>query len=475
MVPDKTTDDNLPDLHNRAADPATPAEQLRTLSRHADPSVRAAVAANPNTPPDLLLTLAGDYPAQFCTNPIFPLLLIENPNLPFDMDPASLGRLLAYAGTPPDFLAYVAAYGSPEAAAAARLHVNLAGEAGPDWPDQTAAAIRRMAVAPEGPLLRELLGLDAVPPWLFERLADSDDPLVTATIARHPAAPPALRRRLSDTQTPATPPLPATSEAPLNRAAPPIYPPDSPLAHAADPTTPPDELARLAEDEDPRVRVAVARNPTSPPDLLRKMKDAEDWSDADVAVYQALAANPNTPPDLLERFAADQSALYTGVRRAVAHNPQAPAAALEHLADELFAADIRQTLVTHPNLPPALRERILTNTLVACLRSGDPFYHAIALAHPALTTAPAATAATWSDLMAPDADPLDVALSQVVLGGLFTPQATVTDLESGARSPVWLERCAVARNPGAPQQLLAALADDGNRLVRAAAQARLAP
>jgi hypothetical protein len=40
-------------------------------------------------------------------------------------------------------------------------------------------------------------------------------------------------------------------------------------------------------------------------------------------------------------------------------------------------------------------------------------------------------------------------------------------------APEWLERYAIARNPAAPRAALETLANDGNRLVRAAARAAL--
>jgi hypothetical protein len=70
-----------------------------------------------------------------------------------------------------------------------------------------------------------------------------------------------------------------------------------------------------------------------------------------------------------------------------------------------------------------------------CTRTSESLYHILALAHPA------------------------------------TPPAYI---ESRVGSPEWLERFAITRNPRAPAGALASLARDGNRLVRASAQAALA-
>jgi hypothetical protein len=113
-------------------------------------------------------------------------------------------------------------------------------------------------------------------------------------------------------------------------------------------------------------------------------------------------------------------------------NPPA-AAALELLADEPYAADIRLALARHPNLGPEQRGRMAAASLEAALGSGDAIYRAIALAQPGAS-----------------------------------PRA----LELAADSPHWIERLALALNPAAGAAALARLADDGNRLVRAAARSR---
>lgn len=386
-------DDDLAPIAARSPAFAAALHDHRALQD--DPATLAARAADPNTAVEVLLTLAGAFPAEFCRNPVFPLLLLENPNLPNEMDAATMGWLLAYADVPADFLAYVAAHGPPEAALTARLHIGSAGEAGPDWEEDLQAVRAGLSFEAEAGLLQELADLGAVPAWIEEQLPEGA--AGTFATPKPPGAPPEDER----------------------------------MVHAADPTTPQPTLVLLADDEDPWVRWAVARNPAAPPELLAQMKEAEDWSDVDIAVYAAIAANPNTPPAVLERLAAQPSPLYTVVRRAVANNAGAPPRALELLAEEVYATDIRRSLVRHRNLPPALRAQILARALAACLATGQTLYRSIALAH---------------------------------------PQTPPDDLERGAASPAWLERLAVARNPAAPRPALMRLAQDGNMFVRAAAR-----
>lgn len=388
-------------LHGHETIPA----MVAALGGVTDPLALEALAADPNAPAEALAFLAGPFPAAVCANPVFPLLLLENPSLPAEMPAVSLGRLLAYAGVPADFVAAVAAYGRPDMAAAARLHVALAGEAGEGWRADLVAAVALLPNTPDDDLLVALATLGLVPAWLRSRL--ESDARVALALAGATVAP---------EEPAAAPPLAGRAIA------------------AADPATPRDELWRLADDEDAAVRAALARNPALSPEELAELKRREDQLDNDPAVYKAIAAELRAPPELLVELARNQSALFTVVRRAVARNPSAPPAALELLADELYAADIRLHLAAHANLGPAQRQKMVEASLDAALGAGDPLYRAIALSHPA-------------------AHPRALALAD--------------------RSPHWLERLALALNPAAPPAALARLAGDGNRLVRAAAAERV--
>jgi hypothetical protein len=578
-----------------ALNPAATAPLLRTLAGSDDTTIRAAVAAHPNAPLDLLLNLAGEFPAAFCTNPVLPLLLLEQPDLPARIESETLRRLLCYAGVPASILRWIAAHAAPPDAEAARLHIRLAGEAGADWPEHAREALWKVQPPSYSDLLLELLGLGAVPAWLLEMLAAVGDIEVRSAVARSPhtprallrslrhagasgnlrnyappidlcdpetlarlakggvyaqriaarnprtpalvlaqlaasmdrsvrqgvasnsAAPPALLARLaSDRATDVrqlvaryatTPQIlerlardrsrdvrftiarnphtavatlerlssdserivrqavarnPITPAATLVRLAEDAHPkvramiarrfgqtppreqePETtatPLKHslphapavaqteeqrAAASATSPDELRVLAEDANPKVRAAVARNPHTPPDLLAWLADDES-----PLVHRGVAEHPDAPTALLERFAADPTWVNFKVRLAVAQHPQVTPLALERMAGDLSVA-VRRLVLAHPRTPPAARQHILARSLDMCLTSSEPFYHAIALAH---------------------------------------AEAPVEALLQAEQSSEWLVRFAAAQNPHAPQELLVALSEDGNRLVRAAAQ-----
>jgi hypothetical protein len=318
--------------YNLAAVP----ELRRQLGESLDLGELARRAADPNSPPAALIFLAGICPAAFCANPALPLLLLEDPALPARFEPASLGRLLSYAGVPAELLAAVAQLGQPEFAQAARLHVGLAGEAGPGWRAELGRAIDAMPTVPADDLLPLLLALGLVPAWLHSRAA-------AGAMSRREARPPAGER----------------AAAPEREA-----------------------LAGMLDSADAAERARAAADQRVPPARLAEAKLREDWNDSDPAIYEALAGNPSSPAELLLALASDFSALNTRARRAVAHNPSAPAAALERLADEPFALDIPLALATHPNTGAAQRERMAAAALERAWHSEDPFYRAIAIAQP---------------------------------------------------------------------------------------------
>ncbi|PSF37859.1 hypothetical protein C7H19_07705 [Aphanothece hegewaldii CCALA 016] len=89
---------------NVNADP----DLLRELGSHSDTTVRKNVASNPNTPFDVLLKLAGQFPRQLLSNPVFDLLLLENPNFLSELSDSALRSLLKREDVPDLFLQWTA-------------------------------------------------------------------------------------------------------------------------------------------------------------------------------------------------------------------------------------------------------------------------------------------------------------------------------------------------------------------------------
>lgn len=98
-------------FHKRQAaqNPETEPEQLRKLAGVRDPGTQRRVAANPNTPPDLVLKIGKQYPGELLANPVFDLMLLEDANLFETMPRATLRSLMTVKDIPSAFLERTAA------------------------------------------------------------------------------------------------------------------------------------------------------------------------------------------------------------------------------------------------------------------------------------------------------------------------------------------------------------------------------
>jgi len=91
-----------------AKDFQTAPELLEKLGECSNPEIRKYVAENPNTPTDTLFKLAVDFPKEFLNNPILPLLLLEYPNLVQILPINTLVSLLEVEEVPTSFLEWAA-------------------------------------------------------------------------------------------------------------------------------------------------------------------------------------------------------------------------------------------------------------------------------------------------------------------------------------------------------------------------------
>ncbi len=78
-----------------ANDIKTPPERLQEIHKnYPNPEISSALVSNPNTPYDVLWKLGKDFPRELLANPVFDLMLLENPNLLADMPKDTLISLL---------------------------------------------------------------------------------------------------------------------------------------------------------------------------------------------------------------------------------------------------------------------------------------------------------------------------------------------------------------------------------------------
>lgn len=77
-----------------AKNPCATPKLLGELGASRDTVTRSHVAANPNTPTEVLLKLGSEFPKQLLGNPALALLLLENPNLVNEMPRTTVRSLL---------------------------------------------------------------------------------------------------------------------------------------------------------------------------------------------------------------------------------------------------------------------------------------------------------------------------------------------------------------------------------------------
>jgi hypothetical protein len=160
------------------------------------PDVRHLIAANPNTPPDVLASLATAFPAEFCANPVAALVLLEVPDFAaqlvglyggwlYEEQVDSLRPLLQRGDLPGAVAAGLAREAEAWPAAATdlkeelRWHIAVVGEAeGDGWRDELCAVVRETAArlsAPDRQVLDSLLAIGAAPSWLAPFLRGRED------------------------------------------------------------------------------------------------------------------------------------------------------------------------------------------------------------------------------------------------------------------------------------------------------------
>ncbi len=308
-----STVDFIEDRMAVATDSTAASEDLRTLSRDMNPRVREQVACNPGTPPDVLLNLAIDYPAEVINNPAMRVHIAADPalldTLPYD----AIDPLLQEEALPTSWILVIMRhdYLSRE------THLLVARH-----PNTPAAALRRIAddsiTQPAGELACALAMHPACPADVLQALATHEDASVRAAVARHASTPaPLLPQLLGDANADVRRAVQAHPHAPselitlLRRSGiDPAYPSTTdsskPLTKA--------EQQRLCE-AGPYIRERLAQASSTHPDILDRLTE-----DADTSVKCAAARNPNTPLPALRRLVKTSP---LAVQQAVFSNPKA--------------------------------------------------------------------------------------------------------------------------------------------------------
>lgn len=264
---------------------------LEQLSSHPQPEVREAVARNPNTPTKVLLKLGKEFPDAITANPVFNLLLLENPESHFVR--LSLARSTT---TSEDMIAQLSKIEDEEilCAVAGNLKTPLhileeLVENPPLYPDPeyaTECDFDRLFIAiAHNPNTSESLLL---------QLAERGSSYVEMAIAQNPKTPLSLLNKFADWE-----------NFSMHEAI------------ARNPQAPSAILEKLAGEDEKEVRDLVKNNP--------------NVSETAIAIINFIDGKPGTSIDLLEQLASDRRA---SVRLLVAAHPSTPAKVLEKLAQD---------------------------------------------------------------------------------------------------------------------------------------------
>jgi predicted DNA-binding WGR domain protein len=432
------------------------AELLKKLSHSSDQATRRSVAANANTPSEVFVHLAQQFPKEFLANPQLDLLLLENPALLSQLPESTLTRLLKLPECPAALLTWAAAHRSEKLQLAATMNPSAGLEAKKNLRQSQHAAVREAAQPnavgveqdPETAFeqaVRKRFG--SMARWELEEAWRAGD----IGLAQWSALPldfrlhctaggfwvkedEAVIRLLSDL---------GWSLADVQTRLPKF---DRWVTVARSLNTPVSVLAALSTDSAAGVRKSVAGNPNTTVLLLKALT-----KDSDAAVRSSVAWNPNTPELMLAELAKDS---HNEVRSLVAENRNTPVSALEALGKDR-ASSVRCGVAANPRAPESVMEGLA--------RDSD---RDVRLALARNLHAPVRL---LDELVQESA----VRVREAVAQNPSSPASALCALSKDSRASV---RMAVAKNPACPAAVLEALAEDANLEIRdAVAQSPVAP
>ena len=383
-----------------AQDPLTPAARLRVLAQrdleHAlavaqnpgappdvlqqfvevfnqDPELIKRVISNPNTPAEALVRYGWSQPEALLQNPIFSMLMLEDPLIIESIPMPTLEKILAQPEVPTQFLERHAGHTDPRIQASIARH------------PKTPLAALQMLLEKEFASTLVMPSLALTPgltPEMLEKLASHPSEAVLYEVSKNSKTTPQVLAKLAETK-------PGFMGKLLK------------CGLASNPNTPNEVIERLAQEDDDDVAACIAGRQGLPralleslaghhrdlvhnaiflnkdagtlrslyyragaADLLRRTKDKalkkltspdlsmslEELTSLSKAGDYArclVAGHPNTPEELLARLAI---AHHEEVRGAVARNPNTPAQVLLLMKKEP-SNGLRELLVRHPNTP----------------------------------------------------------------------------------------------------------------------------
>ncbi len=458
---------------------------LRDLISSPDNIVRKNVAGNPNTPTVTLWELGTEFPQQLLKNPVFSLLLLENPNFVADIPLITLQGLLKLDEVSPQFLELATSHDDVEVlltilmnpktpktalqkltqlqnievAEAARLHISLAGEMQQGWDEAALLAMQTTNLPRDRQSEIFLWAIGAIPKYLLKTL-DAE-----------------VRLHIAESLN--------TNEQILAMLATDSYSKVRAMV-AQNPHTPSEVVEELMGDVSDIVREAVAHHPLTPltlhqqfqiqleatenpvisQEILRQLSTSQ-W----MRIRLGVAAHSKAQQEILLQLASDEDVM---VRKAVALNLNSSAQALEQLAKDNDDW-IRKIVAIHPNNPTKIgcdrQKKTIYDYISTARAQGIPIMPVYAVYDPNLLTAMAESTNydtrqrvaqhpnTPIHVLEKLADKEDSSILETILTNLCrnskTPDSTLQDL---AQTSDFKICAAVARHRNTESTTLAQLA-----------------
>ncbi|MBW4511058.1 MAG: hypothetical protein KME64_31760 [Scytonematopsis contorta HA4267-MV1] len=465
-----------------AANPDTPVELLRELANDLDYNVCMAVARNQNTPIDIVEYLGVEKGMVNVYNPNTPPKALEKAvELALKMDfrerDKVLDDLIKAKQMPASVLAKLANYSVSWVRSSVAAHPNtpisaLESLVNDDY-GPVLWGIARRADTPPHFLEKIFRGKDINSqdcqqicmaichrhdiPHLLEKLMDSEIREVHRGIASHPNLPQAIIDKL----------LTKSDE--------------SILTSLALNNIPSEVLMQLAENPNPNVCCAITNNSNITQQLWEKLAQHKQAS-----VRQGIAAKSNIPVNILEILATDSD---KQVRAKVASNNNSSGVVLELLAED-EEASVRTGVASNHSVSVTILEQLAKDKKVEVRRAVAQNPNATTficeslsdlIVKPTSKHSISPTLRGLSRLYNASTDDLPTILSEyaqsenafVRLVTFLHSQTPVDILMRAAQSVSWLERYAVADNPGTSLEIRQHLTQDSNRIVRTVAVGNL--
>ena len=482
---------DIEEIRKRAQDENTAPEILAELADSKDYLTRQYVTANPNTPTKTLLNLGAEFPKELLDNPIFDLLLLENPNLISKIPITTLRSLIKQDNVPESFIVEYAERESneevllgitsnpkvsrniiekltiskfPEVSEAANLHINWSGEITEGWqelaeekikairPLYSGAATRIKHLQYERPYLSKLAKLGYIPEFLilhwqqrwnkqaiFSSIASSNKttPKVLAVLGKDRSS---LTRRFVA----------------LN-----LKTPIETLEHLSQVNT----EKKLIDGAICPIKLNLCRNPNSSSTVLDRLSDYKNYG-----IRALVAEHSNCSFKTLEKLADDKN---IQVRHKVAKNINTSLSTLKKMikfnhsnsvaTKALQLYKLKNAYLIDSKSSPIKRVFIYTpnsnqNHLLEQWIEPGNIKSSIDLSIELLDEEDKYTECNY------------LIIRLIVLLNVKTSKK---NLEKFSVSLHWLERYAIAQNSNTPLDIIKKLKNDANKIVRAAAKDNL--